>query len=83
MRELVPEGLGWELVGQDVGERVTTADKHPIAGRAPTDSHLGIFNGLGSKGALLAPWIARQWVNHLTEAVPFDPAVDVRRFWRG
>ncbi len=81
--ELVPKGVAWEVTGQDVGVRVTLVDKHPIAGRAPTDAHLGIFNGLGSKGALLAPWIARQWVNHLTEAVPFDPAVDVRRFWKG
>ena len=59
---------------------MTSPDKHPVVGRSPVDPRFGIFNGLGSKGALLAPGLARQWVNHLTEAVPFDPAVDVKRF---
>ena len=36
--------------------------------------------GLGSKGVSLAPWLARQWWNHLSEGVPFDPEVDVARF---
>lgn len=70
----------FRVVAHEAGLRMTSADKHPVVGRSPRDPHLGIFNGLGSKGALLAPGLARQWVNHLTEAVPFDPAVDVRRF---
>jgi glycine oxidase len=72
----------FEVVSHHVGLRVTTADRQPVAGRSPLDSRIGIINGLGAKGALLAPMLARQWVNHLTEAVPFDPAVDVARFQR-
>ncbi|ATC63238.1 hypothetical protein CMV30_04305 [Nibricoccus aquaticus] len=71
---------GFTVVAHEVGLRMTSADKHPVVGRSAGDPGLGIFNGLGSKGALLAPGLARQWVNHLTEAVPFDAAVDVRRF---
>jgi glycine oxidase len=71
---------GFSVVAQESGLRMTSADKHPVVGRSPADPRVGIFNGLGSKGALLAPGLARQWVNHLTEAVPFDPAVDVKRF---
>ena len=71
---------GFTVTAHEVGLRMTSPDKHPIVGRSPSDSRLGIFNGLGSKGALLAPGLARQWVNHLTEAVPFEPAVDVKRF---
>jgi glycine oxidase len=70
----------FRVTAQVVGLRMTSADKHPVVGRSAGDPGLGIFNGLGSKGALLAPGLARQWVNHLTEAVPFDAAVDVRRF---
>ncbi len=73
-------GGGFSVVGHEAGLRMTSPDKHPVVGRSPRDPQRGIFNGLGSKGALLAPGLARQWVNHLTEAVPFDPAVDVRRF---
>jgi glycine oxidase len=68
------------VVAQEAGLRVTTPDKHPIVGRSPHDQGVGVFNGLGSKGALLAPVLARQWMNHLTEGVPFDTAVDVQRF---
>ena len=71
---------GFSVVAQESGLRMTSADKHPVVGRSPADPRVGIFNGLGSKGALLAPGLARQWVNHLTEAVPFDPAADVKRF---
>jgi hypothetical protein len=42
---------------------------------------LGVINGLGAKGALHAPALARQWVNHLTEGVPFDAEVEVGRFF--
>jgi len=41
-----------------------------------------MIGGLGSKGALWAPGLARQWVNHLTEGVPFDPETDLNRFRR-
>jgi glycine/D-amino acid oxidase-like deaminating enzyme len=71
---------GFTVVAHEVGLRMTSPDKHPVVGRDPVNSHFGIFNGLGSKGALLAPGLARQWADHLTEKVPFDAAVDVRRF---
>lgn len=68
------------VTGHTAGVRVNLRDKHPVAGRHPSVARLGLINALGSKGALLAPMLARQWINHLTEGVPFDPAVDVARF---
>ncbi len=67
----------------EVGLRLALPDKHPVAGRVPNQPQLGVLGGLGSKGVLLAPWLARQWWNHLSEGVPFDPTIDVARFWRG
>ncbi len=68
------------VTDQRAGIRVVLPDKRPVAGRHPGNFHLGLINGLGAKGVLWAPWLARQWVNHLTEGVPFDPAIDGRRF---
>jgi len=62
------------------GWRTSVRDLRPVTGRIPGDPTLGFINGLGSKGALYAPWLARQWINHLTEGVPFDPGVDAARF---
>jgi glycine/D-amino acid oxidase-like deaminating enzyme len=59
---------------------VVAPDKHPAIGRHPENASLGIFNGLGSKGALLAPWLAGEWVAHLRTGRPIDPAVAVARF---
>ena len=62
------------------GWRTSVRDLRPVTGRFPGEPGFGFINGLGSKGALYAPWLARQWINHLTEGVPFDPGVDFARF---
>lgn len=75
-------GRAWAEGPVETGIRVATPDKHPIVGRDGAEPRIGYCNGLGSKGALLMPGLARQWVNHLTEGVPFASAVDAARFRR-
>jgi glycine/D-amino acid oxidase-like deaminating enzyme len=65
---------------QEAGLRLTLPDKRSVVGRCPAAPGVGVLTGLGSKGVLLAPWLARQWVKHLTTGASFDPAVDVARF---
>lgn len=74
-------GGDFQITDQEAGLRMTTEDKHPVIGRHPKDHRTGIFNGLGSKGGLLAPWLAEQWIAHLLHQTPIDQAVDVRRFF--
>jgi glycine oxidase len=78
--ELLGGGRLFRVTGHRAGVRVNLPDKRPVAGRHPAQSRLGLINGLGAKGALWAPMLARQWVNHLTEGVPFDPEIGVARF---
>ncbi len=77
-RELLG-GRTFVVTAHESGVRVTAPDRRPLAGRDPHEPRLGIINGLGSKGALLAPWLARQWARHLSEGAAFDPAVAVGR----
>ncbi len=72
---------GFQIISQRAGVRVVTSDKHPVIGRHPEDNLLGIFNGLGSKGALLAPWLAQNWIADFTRGQSIDPAVDASRCW--
>jgi glycine/D-amino acid oxidase-like deaminating enzyme len=74
------------LTGQSVmptaqlaGLRLAAPDRKPVIGFHPREPRLGICSGLGSKGVLYAPWLARQWVEHLRTGAAFDPAVDVAR----
>ncbi len=68
------------VTGQRAGVRVNLPDKHPVAGRHPRNPRLGLINGLGSKGALVGPELARQWVSHLAGGAAFDASVAVDRF---
>jgi glycine oxidase len=72
-------GRTFRVTGHLAGVRVNLPDKRPIAGRHPRQPRVGVLNGLGAKGALWAPALARQWVNHLTEGVPFDLEIDAGR----
>lgn len=67
------------VIGQEAGVRVYVADKRPVAGRHPRDAKLGVLNGFGAKGALWAPTLAQQWVQHLLSGVEFPEDVTVAR----
>jgi glycine/D-amino acid oxidase-like deaminating enzyme len=69
--------------GQEGGWRVTVPDRHPCVGRHPGVETLGLLAGLGSKGTLWAPELARLWVRFLQTQTAFPPELDVARFWPG
>ncbi len=49
-----------------------------VLGRHPSWDRLAVFNGLGSKGALRAPYFAKMLAEHLLDGKPIDAEVDVR-----
>ncbi|AMV24465.1 bifunctional tRNA (mnm(5)s(2)U34)-methyltransferase/FAD-dependent cmnm(5)s(2)U34 oxidoreductase [Gemmata sp. SH-PL17] len=51
----------------------------PVLGRHPEHPQLAYFNGLGSKGSLLAPFFADQLAAHLCGTGEIDPEVNVRK----
>jgi glycine/D-amino acid oxidase-like deaminating enzyme len=71
----------FEVTRHVAGVRVTLPDKRPVIGTHPQEPRLGLVNGLGAKGALWAPWLAQQWVDHLQSGAPFDPEANVARFF--
>ena len=67
-----------EVVAQHAGVRPTTRDRRPILGTEA--AHEAVFNGLGTRGVLLAPWCAEHLLDHLFEGKKLDPEVDRQRF---
>lgn len=65
--------LGGEVsqVGLMTGWRVASPDRLPRIGWLDAAGQRGIFNGLGSKGALFAPYCAQCWSEHLREGRQF------------
>lgn len=73
--------LPYEVVKHDVGVRPTTNDRRPVLGALPDSSNVYIFNGLGTKGVLLAPYFANQLVEHIFNGQELHPEADIKRFF--
>ncbi|MGL6094885.1 MAG: NAD(P)/FAD-dependent oxidoreductase [Fimbriiglobus sp.] len=72
--------LGYEVVGHAAGVRPVIQAGRPALGSHPVHGRrVAYFNGLGSKGSLIAPLFAEELVRHLLHGEPVEPDVDVRR----
>lgn len=74
--------LSYEVVGHRAAVRPTVRDRRPLLGFHSTYPRLVIFNGLGTKGASLAPFWAHHLVQVLVGNTSLDPEVDINRFIR-
>jgi glycine/D-amino acid oxidase-like deaminating enzyme len=60
--------------------RPATVERRPFAGFHPLSPDIGILNGMGSKGASLAPWFAQHLAALICEGTPIHPEADINRF---
>ncbi|MFT5169498.1 MAG: glycine/D-amino acid oxidase-like deaminating enzyme [Lysobacterales bacterium] len=72
--------VDFEVVEHTCGIRPIVKDQKPILGMHPKHNQIAIFNGLGSKGALYAPFYARELINHLHDNKSIEPNISVQRF---
>lgn len=70
----------YEIIAQIAGIRPTVIDRRPLVGKHPLHSQMAILNGLGTRGVMIAPTVAKQLYNHLAhqEILPTD--IDIKRF---
>lgn len=61
--------------------RPTMKDFLPIVGTIPTRPRVSILNGLGSKGSLWAPVMAKRLVRHLLDGEPIPEQFEVSRWY--
>jgi len=75
--------LPYTITKERAGIRPTAHDRRPVIGLHPDYPEIGIFNGLGSKGAMLAPWFAREFARFLCgESDTIHPEVNLLRYYR-
>lgn len=67
------------ITGQEAGIRPIINESKALIGRHPVHRRLAIFNGLGSKGVLHAPFFAAQLAAHLVDGAPVEYDMDVCR----
>ncbi|UTW64017.1 FAD-dependent oxidoreductase [bacterium SCSIO 12741] len=72
--------LPYEVIDQQSGLRPTVGDRRPLIGEHPKQKGLYTFNGLGSKGVMLAPYYSEHMVDYLLGKSELDPDVDLKRY---
>jgi len=73
--------IPFDVVDARAGLRLATHDRKPLCGKHPDYPGLTVFNGLGSKGVLQAPWTARHLRRWLDGEIPdLLKPLDTKRF---
>ena len=72
--------IPFRIVEHRSGLRPATLERRPFVGVHPLYEPIGILNGMGTKGCSLAPFFARQLVDHLYYGIPIARDADVARF---
>lgn len=68
------------VVNHEAAVRPTVKDRRPFLGTHRDNQCLHIFNGLGTKGVLLAPFFAHQLCEWLVNKKPLEKEVNINRF---
>lgn len=70
------------VVNHKAGIRPTVSDRKPIIGQHPEFKNVYIFNGLGTKGVMLAPYFAQQLAQFLLKNKLLPEEVNINRFYK-
>lgn len=70
----------FKVIDQVAGIRPTVKDRRPLVGEHSTQKNMFILNGLGTRGVMIAPYVAQQLYKHITSNTALDPEIDCHRF---
>lgn len=68
------------ILEHKAGIRPTVNDRRPLLGIHPKHNSVAVFNGLGTKGVMLAPYFAKHFLDFLENKAELDKEVDIKRF---
>jgi glycine oxidase len=69
------------ILNHKAGVRPSSKDRRPIIGAHPQYGNVFVFNGLGTKGVMLAPYFSKNFVHFLLGKSPLHDEVSVSRFY--
>ncbi len=81
IRRLIRNDAKIKIQEHLVGIRPCTRDRMPFIGLHPQNPKLAIFNGFGSKGALLIPYYSSLFARHLVFAESIPKNCHINRYW--
>ncbi|WP_062054371.1 NAD(P)/FAD-dependent oxidoreductase [Aquimarina longa] len=72
--------IPYKVVDQVAGIRPTVRDRRPLIGTHTDYQNIHVLNGLGSRGILIGPTIAKRLYNHIEKGASLNQEVDIKRF---
>jgi|SRR6218665_671774 len=70
----------FEIIEHLAGVRPTVKDRRPLLGTHPDFTNMHILNGLGTRGVMLGPFMAKILFDHIEHGISIDWENDIRRF---
>ena len=70
----------FEVIGQVAGIRPTVIDRRPLVGIHIEYRNLFVLNGLGTRGVMIAPYIAKQLYNLIENGKHLEEEINITRF---
>lgn len=70
----------YEIVEQEAAVRPTVADRRPLIGKHPDFCNLWIINGLGTRGVMNAPYVAKSLYDFIYNGIAIDKEMNIERY---
>ena len=70
----------FEIVEHLAGVRPTVKDRRPLIGTYSNHDSIHILNGLGTRGVMLGPAMAKALFENIEFQTPLDRTIDIKRF---
>ena len=70
----------FEIVEHFAGVRPTVKDRRPLVGTHSEYKSMHILNGLGTRGVMLGPAMAKALFENIEKGIPLDAAININRF---
>lgn len=71
----------FDIIKHVAGVRPTTKDRRPLVGGHSTLKSTYVLNGLGTRGVMIAPYVAEQLFRHIEYKEALNPELDINRFY--
>ena len=71
--------LPFEVIGHGAGVRPSAKYRRPFIGFHSVHQHVGIFNGMGTKGISLSPYFAAHFAAHIADGTALLPEIDISK----
>lgn len=70
----------FEIIEHYAGVRPTVRDRRPLVGTHQNHKNVHVLNGLGTRGVMLGPAMAKALFDNIENEAPLDKEIDIKRF---